>query len=120
MIPFQFNVDIIDELEKILPSYNFVVPSFVMKELEGIKRASKGKDKIAASIALKIAKSPPFKTINVSLKKGEKVDDALLRISKILCTNDRELRERGRKCGITVLYLRQKRYISIDGHIPDH
>jgi uncharacterized protein len=117
MIPFQFNVDVIDELEKTLPSYNFVVPSFVIEELEGIKRASKGKDRIAASIALKIARSQPIKTLTLSLKKGEKVDDALLRISQILCTNDRELRERARKKGIAVIYLRQKRYIAIDGHI---
>ncbi len=117
MIPFQFNVDIIDELEKTLPSHDLLVPSFVIKELEGIKRASRGSDKIAASIALKIAKSPPIKTVKMSLMKGEKVDDALLRISKILCTNDRELRARARKKGIPVLYLRQKRYIAIDGYI---
>ncbi|MCK9151759.1 PIN domain-containing protein [Methanobacterium alcaliphilum] len=117
MMPFQFNVDIISELEIILPSYQLLVPSFIINELEGIKKAAKGKDKIAASIALKISTSPPLKIIKASLKEGETADDALLRISKVLCTNDIELRERARKKGISVIYLRQKRYMAIDGHI---
>ncbi|HSO25353.1 MAG TPA: twitching motility protein PilT, partial [Methanobacteriaceae archaeon] len=51
------------------------------------------------------------------LEPEEKVDDALIRISKVLCTNDRELREKARKKGITVVYLRQRKYLAIDGHV---
>ncbi len=54
MIPAQFHVDVIAELERILPNYTFVVPSFVIDELENIKKRSKGKDRIAASVALKL------------------------------------------------------------------
>ena len=32
MVPFQFNVDIITELEKVLPSYKLTTPSFVINE----------------------------------------------------------------------------------------
>ncbi|MEW6011349.1 MAG: PIN domain-containing protein [Euryarchaeota archaeon] len=116
MLPFQFKVDIIEELEKILPSYQLTVPSFVIRELEGIKKTAKGKDKLAASIALKMVSSPQIKITEYSLKRGEKVDDALLRISKVLCTNDRELKKRARSKGITVVYLRQKRYMAVEGH----
>lgn len=45
------------------------------------------------------------------------VDDALLRVSEVLATNDIELKKRARKKGITVAYLRQKKYIAIDGKI---
>ena len=31
--------------------------------------------------------------------------------------NDRELRRRARSRGITVVYLRQKKYLTVDGHI---
>lgn len=117
MIPFQFKVDIIQELEKLLPSYQFKVPSFVIEELEGIKKASRGKDKLAASVALKIASSPPLKISKYSLQPHEKVDQALLRIANVLCTNDRELKNKALDKGITVVYLRQKKYLAIDGHI---
>ncbi len=117
MIPFQFNVDIINELEKILPSYRLIVPDFIMNELYGIKKGSKGKNRIAANIALKMAKSHPFEIRNIPLEKDEKVDDALIRVSKILCTNDKELREKARKSGIKIVYLRQRKYLAIDGHL---
>ncbi|BDZ72007.1 hypothetical protein GCM10025861_25240 [Methanobacterium petrolearium] len=45
------------------------------------------------------------------------MDDALLRISKVLCTNDRQLRNRAREKEITVVYLRQRRYLAVDGHL---
>lgn len=119
MIPAQFNVDIITELEQILPSYRFTVPSFVVDELKKIKARSKGKNRIAASVAIKIALSEPVKIVEIELNKNEKVDDALLRISKVLCTNDRDLRRRARKKNISVIYLRQRKYLATDGHIKD-
>ncbi len=42
MIPAQFHVDILTELEQIIPHYKLVVPSFVIKELEEIKKRIKG------------------------------------------------------------------------------
>lgn len=117
MMAAQFPLDLVEELERTLPSYQLLVPSPVIFELEKIKKRSKGKNKIAAAIALKIAKSPPFKFIEVELLKGEMVDDALLRISRVLCTNDRELRTKARERGINVVYLRQRRYLAVDGHL---
>ncbi|HOI39466.1 MAG TPA: twitching motility protein PilT [Methanobacterium sp.] len=117
MMAAQFPLDLIGELEHTLPSYHLYVPSPVLYELEKIKKRSKGKNKIAASIALKIAKSPPFRLKEVELLRGEMVDDALLRISHVLCTNDRELRIKAREKGIAVVYLRQRRYLAVDGHL---
>ncbi len=117
MMAAQFPLDLIEELERTLPSYHLCVPSPIIYELEKIRKRSKGKNKTAASIALKIARSPPFEIKEVNLSKGEMVDDALLRISHVLCTNDRELRSRARKKGIPVVYLRQRRYLAVDGHL---
>lgn len=117
MIPAQFHVDILTELGRIIPHYRLVVPSFVIEELENIVKRSKGKDKIAASVALKIARSPEIKAIDVDLKRYEAVDDALLRISSVLCTNDIGLKKRARDKGITVIYLRQKRYLGVEGYL---
>ncbi|SCG86178.1 type II toxin-antitoxin system VapC family toxin [Methanobacterium congolense] len=123
MIPAQFHVDIISELERILPSsYSYVVPSPVLRELEVIKKRSKGKDRIASGVALKIANSEPVKTLELEIDRKEHVDNALLKMFKpdsrdVLCTNDRELRNRAKKRGITVVYLRQRSYLAVDGHV---
>jgi rRNA-processing protein FCF1 len=124
MMSAQFHVDVVGELKQILPSCKLLVPSAVLKELNRIKNRSKGKNRIAASIAIKIATSHPLEVLNMEQTDGESVDDSLLRLagkSRILCTNDRELRKRAREQDINVVYLRQRRYLDIDGHlIFDH
>jgi rRNA-processing protein FCF1 len=117
MIPAQFHVDVVAELERILPNYTFVVPSFVICELENIKKRSKGKARTAASVALKLVESSDINVVEFDLKDKERVDDALLRISKVLCTNDRGLQKRARNKGITVVYLRQKNYLAVEGYL---
>lgn len=117
MVPFQFNVDIITELENLLPSYRLTTPSFVINELKGLKRNTKGKTRLNANLALKLANSSKIEIKDISLLENETVDDALLRVSEVLATNDIELKNRAKNKGITVAYLRQKRYIAVEGKI---
>ena len=117
MVPFQFNVDIITELENKLPSYKLTTPSFVINELKGLKNNNKGKVRLNANLALKLANSSKVEIKDISLLENETVDDALLRVSEVLATNDIELKNRAKNKGITVVYLRQKRYIAVDGNI---
>ena len=117
MVPFQFNVDIITELEKILPSYKLTTPSFVINELKGLKKNNKGKTRLNANLALRLANSSKIEIKDISLLENETVDDALLRVSEVLATNDIELKNRAKDKGITVAYLRQKKYIAIEGKI---
>lgn len=120
MMAAQFHIEIIGELELILPSCKFLVPSAILKELRRIKNRSKGKNRVSASIALKIASSIPFEIMEMQIRDGESVDDALLRLSeksRILCTNDRELKRKARERNINVIYLRQRKYLDVDGHL---
>ena len=117
MVPFQFNVDIITELEKLLPSYKLTTPSFVINELKGLKKNNKGKIRLNANLALKLANSSKIEIKDISLLENETVDDALLRVSEVLATNDIELKKRAKDKGITVAYLRQKKYIAVEGKI---
>ena len=117
MVPFQFNVDIITELENLLPSYKLTTPSFVINELKGLKNNSKGKVRLNANLALKLANSSKVEIKDISLLENETVDDALLRVSEVLATNDIELKNRAKDRGITVAYLRQKKYIAVEGKI---
>jgi uncharacterized protein len=53
-------------------------------------------------------------------KPGESVDDSLLRLSeksRLLCTNDRDLRLKAREKDINVIFLRQRSYLDVDGHL---
>ena len=117
MVPFQFNVDIITELENLLPSYKLTTPSFVINELKGLKRNNKGKTRLNANLALKLANSSKVEIKDISLLENETVDDALLRVSEVLATNDIDLKNRAKNKGITVVYLRQKKYIAVEGKI---
>ena len=117
MVPFQFNVDIITELENTLPSYKLTTPSFVINELKGLKKNNKGKTRLNANLALKLANSSKVEIKDISLLENETVDDALLRVSEVLATNDIELKNRAKNKGITIVYLRQKKYIAVEGKI---
>lgn len=116
---FQLDVDIVMELQNLLPSYyDLIVPSVVIDELTTLKKKSKGKNKLAASIAYTIANKEPFNIVNI--KKTDHVDNLLLKFcndTDVLCTNDKILRKRARKRNITVIYLRQHRYLEVDGYI---
>ncbi|MDO5824968.1 MAG: PIN domain-containing protein [Methanosphaera sp.] len=115
----QLDVDVVTQLKSLLPSYyELVVPSLVIDELDRLKNNAKGKDKLAATVALSIAKSEAFS--QVSIAKTEHVDNLLLKYCSsddVLCTNDRNLRKKARELGITVVYLRQRRYLEVDGYI---
>ena len=119
MMMFQLDVDIVMELQNLLPSYyDLIVPSIVIDELTTLKKKSKGKNKLAASIAYTIANKEPFNIVNI--KKTDHVDNLLLKFcndTDVLCTNDKILRKRARKRNITVVYLRQHRYLEVDGYI---
>ena len=117
MVPFQFNVDIITELENLLPSYKLTTPNFVINELKGLKKNNKGKVRMNANLALKLANSSKVEIKDISLLENETVDDALLRVSEVLATNDIDLKNRAKNKGITIVYLRQKKYIVVEGKI---
>ena len=69
MVPFQFNVDVITELENLLPSYKLTTPSFVINELKGLKKNSKGKVEQGAQQACnaKVGLTPFFLILSISI-----------------------------------------------------
>lgn len=119
MMMIQLGVDVVEELKMLLPSYyELIVPSIVIDELISLKKKVKGKDKLACNIALQIAQGGSF--IIEDMDKTEHVDNLLLNLCSdkdVLCTNDKILRKRAKKRGITVVYLRQHRFLEVDGYI---
>ncbi len=111
LIPFQFGVDIKAELDRILDfNYRLCTLPGVLKELEVLSK-EKSRDGRAAKVSLEMAKD--FATIDAN---GD-TDDTLLSLASndtIICTNDRILREKIKRKGASVIYLRQKKYLMID------
>ena len=120
MIPFQFNVDIFQEIEFLLQKkVDFVVPSAVKTELTGIS-ARGGEGAPEASLALQLASR--CRVVEVALQPNETVDDAIFKAAQklgaLVATTDIELKQRLRSINVPVVYLREKSKLEVDGIEP--
>ena len=119
LVPGQFGVDIIGELNRILDvKFEVVVPNVVLDELNVIERKAKGKDLMAVRMAKKLVER--FKVVEIG-KFGEKPTDtqiyefAVKNPNVVVCTNDKLLKKKLRERGIPVVYLRQKKILELEG-----
>ena len=110
MVPEQFGVDIFGELLRLGYS-DWLVPASVLGELRSLAmRADKGKDKIAARVALGMAEG-----CNAVGEDDHNADQAIIELAletgAAVFTNDKALKKRLFSKGITVIYLRQGQYL---------
>jgi len=117
-VPSQFQVDVFEELAKLLNQrFEPVLLSPTYNEL--LKMAEKGSPsrRKQASLALKLAEN--CRVIDVEKIWEETNDDVILRIASEwkspVATNDRELRRRLRDRGIPVIFLRGKSRLELEG-----
>jgi rRNA-processing protein FCF1 len=92
--------------------YELITLNPVIEELKKITK-SRGKDAVAAKIALELIERKDVKIINTNEKK---VDNAIVVIADkdtIVATNDRELRQRLKHKSIKTIYLRNKKFLEI-------
>jgi rRNA-processing protein FCF1 len=120
MIPFQFHIDVFQEIEYLLQKkVDFVVPSAVKTELTGISTRG-GEGAPEASLALQLASR--CRVVEVTLQEGESVDDAIVKASQklgaIVATTDIELKKRLRDINVPVVYLREKSKLEVEGIEP--
>ncbi len=120
MIPFQFHLDVFQEIEFLLQKkVDFVVPSAVKNELTIIS-ARGGEGAPEASLALQLASR--CRVVEVSLQEGETVDDAIVKASQklggVVATTDIELKKRLRDNNVPVVYLREKSKLEVEGIEP--
>ncbi|WP_297436433.1 PIN domain-containing protein [Thermococcus sp.] len=119
LVPGQFGVDILGELNRILDvRFRVIVPNVVLQELEVIERKSRGRDLMAIKMARKLAER--FEVIEIGRFGERPIDDQILDFAMnneriIVCTNDKGLKKRLRAMGIPVVYLRSKRILEFEG-----
>lgn len=113
MIPVQFRVDIFEELKR-LGYDKYIVPLAVIKELENLGRNLRGKDRIAAKVALSLAQR--CETIEVSGHADDVIIELATELGAAVLTNDTGLRKRLESEQIPIICLRQKNRL---GNITD-
>ncbi len=119
-VPAQFNVDIFEELERVInQKHELVILSATYKELQKIAKDRGTKLSRQAELALRLAQK--CRQISVEKRDLESHDDVIVRVASertwIVATNDRVLRRRLRKNNVPVIYLRQKSRLSLEGAI---
>jgi hypothetical protein len=117
-VPFQFNVDIFEELMKLLnQQFDPILLSPTHGEL--LRLAGQGSPKMRklASLALKLAEK--CRLVQVEMLPGETHDDVIVRVAKEwgcpVATNDRELRKSLRREKVPTIFLRQRAYLEAEG-----
>ena len=115
MIPGMFGVDVMSELDRLLQRrYSLVIPKPVAGELKKLAARGKPAERSAASLGIALAKRG--KVVDA---KGN-ADEAILTMACENCvvgTTDAELRKKLRRKGVSVMYLREKSHLALDGRI---
>ncbi|MCD6324680.1 hypothetical protein J7L97_00130 [Candidatus Bathyarchaeota archaeon] len=118
LVPFQFRIDIFEELNNLLGKAEPIVLSTTLEELKKMVEKRSAKEHMQFSAALKLAEN--CEILEVKREASESYDDVILRVAGELkipvATNDAELRKRLRRAGLATIYLRQKSRLVIEGH----
>lgn len=118
-VPFQFKIDIFEELKTLLNrNFELILLSPIREELEKIANKGSPKTRKQASSALKLAEKCTFlRECGIAVSP----DDAIVKMARewncMVFTNDRKLRKTLRNINVPVIYVRQKSKLGIDGRI---
>jgi len=116
-IPLQFRVDVFEELERV--ANRKVEPILLVPVLEEVKMLSEKKGVKARQATAVLKYVEKLKPLSCKVKPNETVDDLIFRLAIEwkcpVATNDRTLRKRLRDINTTVIYLRQRSRLEIDG-----
>jgi rRNA-processing protein FCF1 len=112
MTPFEFSINLEDELTRLLGKFSILIPKPIVDELIYLSKNGKGRKKLLAKSALLL-----IKNYNIIDSEG-KGDDSVLFLAKkfqgIVVTNDRELRNRVKKSSLQTIYLRGKQKLFLE------
>ena len=119
-IPLRFGVDIFEELRGLLgEKIKCLVTRPVLEELDLLRLGAKPGFLKEIDFARKMAEK--CIVFEDSLGIGETVDQSLVRVAFeqgfYVATNDAELRKALKKKGVSVIFLRQRAFLEVDGVI---
>ncbi len=113
LMPFEFSIDLENELTRLLGKYKMVIPSPIIEELKFLSENGKGRKKTFAKASFEIIEK--YAIAEAGNTRG---DDSVLFLAKelngIVVTNDRELRKRAKEVGLHTIFLRNKSKLVLD------
>ena len=122
VIPAQFGVDIFAETQHTLErNVNFVILSAVISEIETLAEKASRTEKRWFRIAkdfVERCEIVDYQPSKPTLTVDEQILEYLSGTGYILATNDRKLKQSARKSGISVLILRGKKRLMLEGSLP--
>ena len=108
LMVFQFRINLESELNRILGSYEIVVPSTIKKELKTLR------DRYAKSA---LSFSERYRTISANGNPDDSIIELAEKEKGVVLTNDRILKKRLREKNIPVVFLRSKNHLEIEGSV---
>jgi len=119
-IQSKFRLDVFEELNKLLGQrVEPIMLSSTYRELQKLAESKSTKTRKEALLGLELAEK--CRIVKVERKNTESNDDIILRVAAEwkcpVATNDRELRRRLRSVGVSVVFLRQKSRLEVDGNV---
>lgn len=120
-VPSQLRLDIFEKLANLLGQrFSPIILSPTYKELVRIAGSQAPKLRQQASLALKLAEKCRVVAVDKNVKESD--DDFIVRVAAEwkcpVATNDRVLRRKLRDINVTVIYVRQKSRLEIEGNVP--
>ncbi len=112
MMPFEYSINLEDELTRLLGKTNILIPKPIVEELIYLSKNGKGRKKRLAKPALELIKN--YKTIDSEGKGDDSVLFLAKKLKAIVVTNDRELRNRAKKESLQTIYLRGKKRLVLE------
>lgn len=112
MMPFEFSIDLENELTRLLGKYHVVIPLPIVRELEFLSKNGAGNKKIKAKASLKFIEK--FEAVDVCEENG---DDSIVELAKktkgTVVTNDTKLIARLKEIPVPIIFLRAKKKLAM-------
>lgn len=106
MMLFEFNINLDEELKRLIGNYKIIIPKTIYNELKFLSENGKENKRLKAKPALDLIKN--FKLVDAD----GKPDDSLIILAKkyngIIVTNDKKLRKDIKNNSLKTIYLRNK------------
>ena len=116
LVPGQFGVDIFSEIDRIMIGpYELCVVDKTLAELRKIVDTASGKDKAAASLALRLVEAK--KLHHLKTEKNLNTDELIVELAKqpdfVVATQDMALKRILKQNSVPLIVLRQKKYLKL-------
>ena len=112
MMPFEYSIDLYEEIVRLLGKVKILIPKPIKDELIYLSEYGKGRKKRLAKPALELIKD--FKIIDSEGKGDDSVLILAKKLNAVVVTNDRELRNRVKKESLRTIYLRGKKRLVLE------